>query len=155
MRVQHHGLSVDKGAGWEVRIRRRPADPAEPAARPRPVLHAATVPIPEERGDFGGSVTPLLGVEDVFVSLFEFEPSAVGTPLFARSGRPRLTAADFAANQLQRTIPGQSGVQHFFNTGGRAFCLFVVLGSHARRATLVRTANALLDTLEIESGARA
>ena len=155
MRVKHHGLAVEKGPGWEVRIRRRPADPGAPAARPRPVLHAATVPIPEDRGDFGGSVTPLLGTEDVFVSLFEFEPEAAGTPLFAAKGRPRLTAADFAANQLQRTIPGQSGSQHFFTESGRAFCLYVVLGSHARRAELVRKANALVDTLVIDPGEHA
>lgn len=152
MRVRHLGLEVEQPPGWEVRIRRRPADADEPAARPRPVLHAATVPIPEERGDFGGSVTPLLGTEDVFVSLFEFDPSSPGTPLFAAQGRPRLTAAGFAANQLQRTIPGQSGVQHFFTESGRAFCLYVVLGSHARRAELVRRANQLVDGLVIDQG---
>jgi hypothetical protein len=155
MRMSGHGLGVEARPGWEVRIRRRPADPGQPGARPRPVLHAATVPLPEERGDFGGSVTPLLGPDDVFVSLFEYEPESSTTPLFAGTGRPRLTPADFKPNQLQRTIAGQSGVQHFFAERGRAFCLYVVLGSHARRAGLVRQANALLDTLRIDGGGHA
>ena len=155
MKVRGHGLAVEGRPGWEVRIRRRPADGREPGARPRPVLHAATVPLPEERGDFGSSVTPTLLAEDVFVSLFEYEPEAAQTPLFARQGRPRLTAADFRSEQLQRTIPGQSGVQVFFTEQGRAFCLYVVLGSHARRAELVQRANAVIETLDIEAGDRA
>jgi hypothetical protein len=115
-------------------------------------LHAATVPLPEERGDFGSNVTPTLGPDDVFVSLFEYDPTSAGTALFATRGRPRLTPADFRGNQLQRTIPGQSGVQHFYTENGRAFCLYVVLGSHARRATLVRKANAVIETLTVDSG---
>jgi hypothetical protein len=84
------------------------------------------------------------------VSLFEFEPEATGTALFSTRGRPRLTPADFAPSQMQRTLPGQSGVQHFFSEQGRAFCLYVVLGSHARRAALVRKANEVLDTLVLD-----
>jgi hypothetical protein len=154
MRVQAHGLRVETQSGWEVRIRRRPPDHAEPGARARPMLHAATVPLPEERGDFGGSVTPALGPDDAFVSLFEYEPEAASTALFTRRGRPRPTPADFSPRQLQRTLPGQSGVQYFFADRGRAFCLYVVLGSHARRASLVRKVNALLDSLEIDAGGR-
>ncbi len=155
MRVRGHGLALDRPPGWEVRIRRRPADASEPRGRPRPVLHAATVPLPEERGDYGSNVTPTLGPEDVFVSLFEFEPEAAGSALFSTRGRPRLTPADFSPSQLQRTIAGQSGVQHFFTDGDRAFCLFVVLGSHARRAPLVRKVNEILDSLDIDTGAPA
>lgn len=152
MKVRAHGLGVETPPGWEVRIGRRQADAREPRARPRPVLHASTVPLPQERGDYGSNVTPSLGPEDVFVSLFEFEPEAAGTALFAARGRPRLAAADFQPSQLQRTVAGQTGVQHFFTDRGRAFCLFVVLGSHARRATLVQKANAVLDSLDVETG---
>lgn len=152
MKVRGHGLGMDSRPGWEVRIRRRRADSRAPAARPRPILHAATVPLPEERGDFGSNVTPALGPDDVFVSLFEYDPEAAGTPLFASRGRPRLTPADFRSNQLQRAVPGQSGVQHFYTENGRAFCLYVVLGSHARRAALVHKANALIGTLTVDPG---
>jgi hypothetical protein len=152
MKLRAHGLAVERRPGWEVRIRRRAADPAEPDGRPRPVLHAATVPLPEDRGDYGGGVTPLLGADDVFLCLFEFEPDAVGTALFATRGRPRVRASDFNPAGLQRTIPGQSGVQYFFSENDRAFCLYVVLGSHGRRAHLLPKVQEILATLDIDAG---
>ncbi len=88
MRVDAHGISVDAPAGWEVRITRRAAEGHEPGSHRRPVLHAATVPLPVVRGDFGGGVTGLLTSEDVFVSLFEQDPGASRTALFADSGFP-------------------------------------------------------------------
>jgi hypothetical protein len=152
MKVKGHGLGVQVPPGWEVRIRRRAADAQEPGGRPRPVLHVSTLALPEERGDYGSNLTPSLGPEDVFVSLFEHDAAAAETPLFATRGRPRPTPADFQPSQLQRTVPGQSGMQYFFNEHGRAFCLYVVLGSHARRAELVRKVTAVLDSLDIEPG---
>jgi hypothetical protein len=50
---------------------------------------------------------------------------------------PRLAPSQFGPDRLQRVVPGRSAAQHFFTEGGRAFCLFVVLGSHARRMALV------------------
>ena len=149
MKLRAHGMAVDAPRGWEVRIARRQSQEAELQAVRRPVLHAATVALPEVRGDFGGGVTPLLSDEDLFVSLFEYEPEACASPLFARHGRPRPTAADFAPNRLQRSIPGQSGCQWFFQENGRAFCLYVVLGSHARGAHLVNRLGAVLATLDL------
>ncbi len=167
MRLRRHGLSVDAPAGWDVRISRRPAGGGFSAASVRagaaaadlpealtsnPVLHAATIPLPEERGDFGGGVTPLLGDDDVFVSLFEYDGEAAGTPLFAREGLPSVGPADFSPAQLQRTLDGQSGRQWFFTHAGRAFCLYVVLGAHARRALLAPRVREVLASLEIEPG---
>lgn len=145
-------MSIDPPRGWEVRIGRRVPENSTPDARPRPVLHASTIALPEVRGDFGGGVTSLLGPGDVFVSLFEYEPEAVRTALFASAVRPWPTPADFTPAQLQRTNPGQSGRQWFFQEGGRAFCLYVVLGSHARRADLVRRLREVLQTLDLEPG---
>jgi hypothetical protein len=80
----------------------------------------------------------------------EFHPDAARTPLFAQQGIPAdLGSDDFGANALQRVLPGQSGCQRFFNVNGRAFCLYVVLGSHARRHLLVPTVNQLLTSLDI------
>lgn len=152
MKLRAHGMTVDAPGGWEVRIARRIPEATGPTGQPRPMLHAATVALPEERGDFGGNVTPLLTAEDLFVSLFEYEPEACRTALFAVQGRPRPVAKDFAPNQLQRSIPGQSGRQWFFQEGGRAFCLYVVLGSHARRAGLVQRLHTVLSTLVLDPG---
>ena len=153
MKLRGHGMALEARPGWEVRIHRRPVDPAAPGGRVFPVLHAATVALPETRGDYGGGVTALLGGEDVFFALSEFGPESVGTPLFSASGLPRVRPDDFDPRQLQRTLPGQSGVQYFFTHLGRAFCLYVVLGSHARRAVLVRKVQDLLATLELDPGA--
>ena len=57
--------------------------------------------------------------------------------LFGPRGVPRLAPSQFGPDRLQRVVPGRSAAQHFFTEGGRAFCLFVVLGSHARRMALV------------------
>jgi len=144
-----HGMGLDAPPGWEVRITRRSPTQEEGESRSRPVLHAATVALPVVRGDFGGGVTGLLSATDLFVSLFDHGPDAVGTPLFADRGRPRPVPADFSPNRLQRTIPGQSGGQWFFTEGDRAFCLYVVLGSHARRVELVNRLGGLLSTLQL------
>jgi hypothetical protein len=152
MRVDAHGISVDAPTGWEVRITRRAAEGHEPGSHRRPVLHAATIPLPAVRGDFGGGVTSLLSPQDVFVSLFEHDPQACTKRLFADRGFPTVEVSDFAPNRLQRSIPGQSGGQWFFQAQGRAFALYVVLGSHARRAELLNKVTPLLRTVKLSGG---
>ncbi|MEP7019048.1 MAG: hypothetical protein ABI808_00240, partial [Pseudonocardiales bacterium] len=51
--------------------------------------------------------------------------------------------------KLQRRVAGQSGFQHFFTQSGRAFCLYVVLGSHQRAAALCPEVNAVLAPVEV------
>ena len=88
---------------------------------------------------------------DVLMVLFEYGREAAGTPLFSASGIPReLRPEMFNRDSLQRTLAGQSGVQRFFSHEGRAFCLYVVLGSHLDRADLIPQVNAVLASLEIE-----
>ncbi len=145
-----YGLSVD-GAdpGWETRIARR--QPLESGETTRPVLHACTRPLPSERGDFGSGVIELLGSEDVFVALIEFGSEVADQGLFAPQGRPVLTPSQFATNRLTRSYPGVSAAQHFFSEGGRAFCLFVVLGAHSRRMALVPRAERMVRSVRVTS----
>lgn len=150
MRVQQLGLALDVPAGWDVRIAQRPATDGD---TPNPVLHAATFPLPDRRGDFGSGAVERMRPDDVLIVLFEYDPEAAATALFAGRGRPRPAPGDFSTRQLQRARPGQSGVQYFYAEGGRAFCLYVVLGSHARRAVLVPKVERLLSGLRV--GARA
>jgi hypothetical protein len=42
-------------------------------------------------------------------------------------------------------------VQRFFSQSGRAFCLYVVLGSHARRGVLAPRAEAVVRSLSVEA----
>ena len=125
----------------------RPPGPVEDVTRP--VLHACTRPLPADRGDFGSGVVDLLGPDDVFVALVDYGSEVADVGLFANQGMPRLAPSQFGPNRLQRPLPGLSASQHFFSEGGRAFCLFTVLGSHARRMATVQRAVALVRTVRI------
>jgi hypothetical protein len=147
------GVSVTLPAGWEGRILRRgPEGEVTPAAdgAATVVAHAATFPIPPEMGDFGGGAVTSMATNDVLVVLFEHGPESVGTPLFASQGIPTLRPADASPGVLRMMLEGQSGIQRFFTANDRAFCLYVVLGSHRRRIGLVGVANELLRTLRID-----
>jgi hypothetical protein len=159
-----HGIEVSLPTGWEGRLFRRPRDgevaaadahvegaPAAPQETTNAVLHASTIAVPPGVGDFASGAVDKLGNDDVFVVLFEYDPSSADTALFRSAGIPRTLAADdFSPNVMQRAIRGQAGVQRFFHDQGRAFCLYVVIGSFARRRELVKKVNAVLATLTIE-----
>ncbi|MDP3712137.1 MAG: hypothetical protein Q8R60_06600 [Mycobacteriales bacterium] len=143
MRLAVPGLTMDLPPGWEARAKTQP--PSRPGRRGNLLLHAATIPIPSTRGDFGSGVVDLLRADDVFVSLFEYDPEDAKTALFAAKGLPTVRPADFSTGVMQRTIKGRSGAQWFFSAAGRAFTLHVVLGSHGRRAPGAVRLQALLD----------
>lgn len=148
-RLTGSGVSVDLPNGWEGSIDGGGFDQLSSSAVRPAVLHAGSFPLPAGRGSFGSGATELMNADDILVVLFEYEDS-VGTPLFAHQGMPRtLTPDDFDRDALQRPLPGQSGLQRFFSENGRAFCLYVVLGSHIDRSDLVARVNAVLATLEI------
>lgn len=160
MAVEKYGLRCAPPKGWRLAIDRRATAAAvvpdgvaprmqgrtpetiEPNGEVmRPILHACTLDLPDRRGDFGSGVVDLLGSEDVFVSLIEYGSDVADQGLFANQGVPRLAPSQFGPNRLQRPLPGRSASQHFFSVGGRAFCLFTVIGSHSRRmATVPRAA---------------
>jgi hypothetical protein len=160
--ISAHGIAVDSPPGTEVRIFRRDpgagtaaAERATVAAAPGPgetynaVAHVANFPLPAGMGDFGSVAVEQMGAGHVLVCLLEYDREAAGTPLFAHTGLPRLTAADFSPHTMQRTIAGMSGSQTFFHVGDRAFCLYVVLGSHGARTALVPIANDLIGRVSI------
>ena len=147
-RISSAGLSVAPPTGWEASIYRRAAAEGEITY---PVVHAATVPLVAGRGDYGGGLVETLGAQDVFVGFLEFGPEAAATPLFNRvQALPGLTPDVYRPRQLQRTILGQAGVQRFFSVGGRAFCLYSVIGSVANRVPLTDRANQLIGTFQVE-----
>ena len=142
-----HGLSIGIPAGWEGRIQRRAVTVA--AEKTYAVVHLANFALPEHRDDFGGGVTPAMRSPDVFVALFEYGPESLGSPLFARQGVPRVTAALFDSKRLQRPLPGQLGCQQFFTANRRPFCLYVVAGSRAYLPRIVAEVNAALAEIEV------
>ena len=147
-RLVAQGLSVGPPPGWEASIYRRPPSPGEQTFA---VLHAATVPLPHTRGDYGGGLVETLGPDDAFVSMLDFGAAAAGSELFAARGLPGLTPDMFRPKQLQRVLRGQAGVQRFFSAGGRAFCLYTVIGSYANRLTLCSRANQVIGSIRVEA----
>ncbi len=147
-----HGLAVELPRGWDGAIFRRDPDPQERAAggRETPVVHAANFPLPSDRGDYGSGAVEIMGRSGVLVCLVEYESGSATTALFARRGLPRAIAPDdYATHTLQRPMAGQGGVQVFFHERDRAFCLYVVIGSHRRRRILAPVADGLLQGLRI------
>jgi hypothetical protein len=126
------GITLTVPAGWEARIRRQAV--SQPGRPGNVLLHAATVAMPEHRGDFGSGVVELLGPDDAFLALFEYDAWDADTVLFRSPRVPVPKPSDFSPDVLQRTRAGNTGAQWFFSLAGRAFCLHAVLGSHARRA---------------------
>jgi hypothetical protein len=115
-----------------------------------PVGQFATIPIPDDIGDFGSGAVTLMGPNDIFATLFEFGPESLGTALFSSQGWPSsFTPADFSPMRLRRGLPGQSGTQRFFTDGGRPFSFYAVLGSHIRRNALVPQVNELMSSVFI------
>lgn len=144
------GISVDVPPGWEGSIDGGGFPQlASGAVRPT-LLHVGSFPLPSGRGSFGSGATEWMNTDDILIVLFEYGKDSVGAPLFAQQGMPRgLTPDEFDRDALQRPLPGQSGLQRFFTERGRAFCLYVVLGSHLDRNELVPRVNAVLNTIEI------
>ena len=147
-RISSMGLAVAPPTGWEATIYRRTASPGE---RTYPIVHAATIPIPGERGDYGGGLVEVLGPNDVFVSLLEFGPDAARSALYRPAAAvPTLAPDDFRPRQLQRVIRGQAGAQRFVTVNGRAFCLYAVIGSIVNRLALAARANELIGSMWVD-----
>jgi hypothetical protein len=172
VQVAGHGLRVALPHPWEARLYLRatpaaahaqlapaagsagrpapaPAAYGHPGEIPRPILHMANFALPAERGDFGSGAVDRMRGPDVFMCLFEYDRADAGEPLFADRGIPRPRAGEFSPSALQRTLAGQAGWQRFFNESGRAFCLYVVLGSRQQERTVIPQIHGVIDELRI------
>jgi hypothetical protein len=157
-RLAAFGLSADPPDGWDGEIYRRDDASVGRAVSAlvgagevvMPILHLANFPLPAGRGDYGGGAVELMGRGGVFVSLLEHPAHEGQTALFAGKGTPwPLRGGDFDPQQMQRTIGGQAGCQRFFTDNGRAFCLYVAIGSYGSRNVLVREVNRALATIDL------
>jgi hypothetical protein len=158
-KIAGHGLSAELPRGWDGEIYVRAPVVAPPSSgrttpsnlgSTAPVLQLADFTLPAERGDYGGGAVELMGSHNLFVSLFEHGPEAVGTALFSQPGPPwPIRHSAFGPNRLQRPLPGQAGAQWFFTDSGRAFCLYAVIGSYTLRGLLTRRLNRVLTTIAV------
>ncbi|MEO5842673.1 MAG: hypothetical protein ABIQ73_26230 [Acidimicrobiales bacterium] len=156
-----HGFAVHVPSGWEAEIYRRAPEPTasndasffggdDQGLHYPPIVHLSTIALPPERGDFGGGALGAMTSRDVFISLFEYERRDTANALFAHDGPPwPLSPDDFDPSTLRVALGDQTGCQRFFRHRGRAFALYVVLGSHSLRRLLVPAANDALAAIEI------
>lgn len=155
-RLFAYGIGVDVPAGWEAELSLQ--DDAEkteigqaPPGQGLVVLHVANFWMPNERGDYGTEALQIMGPSGVFIALVEFNSAAVGSLLFQSHGIPTdLQPDDFDPAQLQQPMREQAGLQRFFHSAGRAFCLHAAIGSYNNRRTLAREVNSILSGLTIE-----
>lgn len=151
-RLEGEGLSVELPAGWEGRIAARDPGPQAatgPGATTGALVHVANFALPAGTADFGGGAVEVMTNRDLLVVVFEYDRPSASMPLFAEAGVPRLGPDDFDPLRLQRVLDGQGGAQRFFNAAGRAFCLYVVLGSHARRFRTVPVVNEVTSSIRV------
>jgi hypothetical protein len=146
--VAAHGLRAVLPARWEARLFLRDLM-TEDDESVGPVLHLANFALPPGRGDFGTGAVEIMRAGHAFVALLEYGAAEAGRPLFATRGMPRPALAEFAPNALQRRLPGQLGWQRFFTERGRAFCLYVVLGSRHAAPALVDEVHGVLDNIAV------
>ena len=160
--IDAHGIVASPPKGWDGEIYQR--DPEMPGTNagpldhttnvadlPMPILHLANFALPRERGDYGGGAVESMGSGGVFISLLEHTADEGRTALFAPHDPPwPLSGDSFGPNRLQRMIANHAGHQSFFTTQGRAFCLYVVIGSYRMRNALAEVANEPLQKLEIK-----
>lgn len=123
MRIEAHGIGAHVPGGWEARLFRRPGG--------EPTLHAATFALPGSDGEFGSRATAAMPPGALFLALTEYRPGQglqAGRGLFAAAlPLPPLTGGDFHPRTLLVARPGHEGLQRFFSSAGRPFCLYVVL----------------------------
>jgi len=141
------GFAIDLPDGWDGRIYQRPKGANATSNR---ALHAATFPLPDGLGDFAASAVSHMSESDVLVVLLEYEREAAGTALFASQGLPTSLRPDtFNPKAMPKIVPGKTGAQYFFTLAGRAFCLFVVLGSHNDRVRLASLATSVTKSIKV------
>lgn len=145
-RLEALGFTVAVPPGWDLRIyRRRPG-----GGETYPILHAATLPLPPNRGDFGGGVVERMRPGDLFAAVLDYGPLRQPTPLFAATRPPwPLRPSDFRPSVLHRALGGQSGTQRFFCAAGRKLCLYAVLAGARPGGTTLGRLNELLAGLTI------
>ena len=144
------GIRLGLPRGWEGEVDHGGFQPvADGSIRPT-VVHLANFPLPPGRGDYGSGAVETMQAGDVLVVLYEFDQSSAGSALFGLRGVPRtVTADEFDPAALQWGRPGMSGLQRFFTERGRAFCLYIVLGSHLDRRDVLPDIEAVLAGVDI------
>ncbi len=147
MSLTGYGISIDLPPRWDGTIYRR--------AGGDPTMHAANFPLPPDDADFANLAIGDMPPSGVVLVLTEYDRSLAGAGLFAHAGMPLpVERRALRARAFTHLQPGRLGAQRFCTVSGRAFCLYVVVGTSPDPGTLLRRANAVLSTVRVESEAR-
>lgn len=151
-RVSAHGISIHLPPGWdaEIYLRDVDGDPTDAVTDIKPVLHATNFPLPAGRGDFGSIAVEAMGSPGILLAVLEYEHASAATALFSNPFPKRLEAREFGLNNLQRPLANQAGAQRFCTSGGRAFCVYAVIGNYGLRSVLVPELNRALGMVAID-----
>ena len=138
-RLSAYGISLELPAGWEARA----------FSHGEPTVHVASFPLPRTDGEFGSRSTARMPAGSLFLSLTEYlvQPHELRDGIFAAHPPRRLRTEELSEQTLLRPLPGQRGLQRFFSTEGRAFCLYVVCGRSGGRR--LAAANRMLASLQV------
>jgi hypothetical protein len=141
-RLESFGISLGVPEGWEARAFRH--DGGEPT------IHLASFALPASDGDFGTRATEGMPHDGLFLVLTEYgvTPAELKRGIFAQRPPKRLDAGMLSERTLLRPLAGQRGVQRFFSTTGRAFCLYVVAGRNG--GLHLPAANSVLESLAVD-----
>jgi hypothetical protein len=159
--VEAHGIHVDVPPGWNAEIFRfgdgSPADGTEPrhmteeeVRNSPPLMHAATVDLPPNRGTYAVGVIDHLGPGDAFVALIDHGEDEASAPVFALPNAPwPLRPDDFDPAEGPVGAPEIAYVQRFFQQSGRALVLFAGIHEGNGRSLPVGQINRLLAGLRV------
>jgi len=147
-RLASHGIAIEVPKGWEGRIFVPDLDP--PAIN-LPILHLTDTVLTLERSSYAPELAARAGGTGTLVALLEFDHTLADVGLYAPQGlHLPLSRERFHQKALQFPSRVQEGHQRFFSQGGRAFCLYVVLGTGRGVDRRLADVNGALASLEIE-----
>lgn len=150
--ISGYGISVSVPADWDAQIYLTTSPTDNPEGISSPTMHAASFPLPpDDLSSYGSTLVADMTENDVFMAMVEYAGAdATGVLFTANDHLPQFLTTDaFSPWILQRSLPGQGGAQYFFTESGRAFCLYVVLGSFSNAVPLVAEVNDVLPTITI------
>jgi hypothetical protein len=147
-KLERHGISIDIPRGWEGRIF---VPDLPPPAINLPIMHVTDTVLTHERSSYAPELASRFGGTGALIALLEFEGKLADKGLYAPQGLDLpLRAERLNPNALQFPIPDQAGHQYFFSARGRAFCLYVVMGTGSGLHERLRTVNDMLGTLRFD-----
>ena len=150
MIIEAHGIRIELPRGWSGRVFRRSSHTS--------TLHAGDFQLPLQDGEFGDRSTAAMPAVGSFLALTEYRPGSglkPGAGLFAPDRiRLPLDPSGFGASRLAHPHPGQVGMQHFFTSARRPFCLYIVLaGPRTVRRRQLLVLDHVLGSLHIKQPA--